>query len=479
MTRLPVSAVVRALDSRSESIARLLPERHNAQSARSRFSETLKMTNARLDGLQLLLLGSLLFVAIGVLMEFFNPLGMTDFEELYYGSRSVALHHDPYQPEQVAAIYRADNGSLPADSGVSHTKRLIVFIGSNLPTTLFLVTPLAALPWKLAAPAWMILIASAFILACFQIWRLGEDSAPRFYGALIFLLLINSGLFLCAGNTAGLVVSLTVIAISCFLRDQFVFPGVLCLAFALAMKPHDAGPIWLYLVLVGGSHRKRAVQSLAITIVIAAVAVLWLWHVAPHWLSEYQSNIHAAMSAGGRDNPGPTTQGGRGIGQIISLQAIFSLIWDNASFYNLAACLLCLPLFVVWCVKTLRSGFSLRLAWFALAAISALTMLPFYHRTYDARLLLLAVPACAMLWFEGGRIRGWSILITLAAIILTGDLFWVGFFQLTHYSGSSVVLGMIPAPIALLAFAILYLWAYWRTPLATSQAAQSEMQNRN
>jgi len=424
------------------------------------------MTKARLDGLTMLILGSVFFVAIGVMMELTNPLGMTDFQELYYGSRTVAQHHDPYQPDDVAAVYRAQEGSLPEDSGVSHTKRLIIFVCSNLPTTLLLVAPLATLSWKVAAVLWMSLIAAAFIAACSLVWSFGAGSAPRFYGGLLFLLLVNSGLLLSAGNTAGLVISLSVIAVCCFLRDRFVLAGVVCLALALAMKPHDAGPIWLYFLLAGGVQRKRAFQSLALTAVMAAVAVLWMSHGSPHWLPEYQSNLHAAMSSGGRDNPGPTTQGGRGIGQIISLQAILSLIWDNPWFYNLTAWLLCGPLILVWCIRTLRAGFSPRMAWLALAAISALAMAPFYHRTYDARLLLLAVPACAMIWNERGACGGSVLGLTLAAIVLTGDLFWVVLFQITHYSGASVVFGMIPAPLILLAAGVFYLWIYLKPPPA-------------
>ena len=424
------------------------------------------MTKARLDGLHMLILGSFFFVAIGVMMELTNPLGMTDFQELYYGSRTVAQHHDPYRPDDVAAVYRAQAGSLPEDSGVSHTKRLIIFVCSNLPTTLLLVAPLATLSWKVAAVLWMSLIAAAFIAACSLVWSFGAGSAPRFYGGLLFLLLVNSGLLLSAGNTAGLVISLSVIAVCCFLRDRFVLAGVVCLALALAMKPHDAGPIWLYFLLAGGVQRKRAFQSLALTAVMAAVAVLWMSHGSPHWLPEYQSNLHAAMSSGGRDNPGPTTQGGRGIGQIISLQAILSLIWDNPWFYNLTAWLLCGPLILVWCIRTLRAGFSPRMAWLALAAISALAMAPFYHRTYDARLLLLAVPACAMIWNERGACGGSVLGLTLAAIVLTGDLFWVVLFQITHYSGASVVFGMIPAPLILLAAGVFYLWIYLKPPPA-------------
>lgn len=434
------------------------------------------MTKARLDGFQMLVLGSVFFIAIGVMMEITNPLGMTDFEEIYYAARSAAHHSDPYVPDQVAAVYKADNGSLPADTGVSHTKRLIIFICSNLPTTLFLIAPLAALPWKVAAAIWMALIAAAFIVACFLVWQFGADEAPRVYGGLLCLLLVNSGLFLCAGNTAGLVVSLSVISVCCFLRDRFVMAGVVCLAIALAMKPHDAGAVWLYFLLVGGVHRKRALQSLALTAVIAAAAILWVSHAAPHWYQELHANLQAAMLPGGRDNPGPTTQGGRGIGMIISLQAILSLIRDNATFYNLTAYILCAPLAILWCVKTLRSGFSTRLAWFGLAAISAIAMLPVYHRTYDARLLVLAVPACAMLWREQrapgrSRLGGAALLLTIAAIVLTGDIFWIVFFQITHYSGWAVVFGMFPAPIALLALGIFYLWMYLKPAPA---AAPSE-----
>jgi len=170
------------------------------------------------------------------------------------------------------------------------------------------------------------------------------------------------------------------------------------------------------------------------------------------------------MTAGGRDNPGPTTQCGRGIGQIISLQAILSLLWDNATFYNLAAWLVCGPLLILWCVRTLRSRFSPETAWLALAAIVPLAMLPVYHRTYDARLLLLAVPACAMLWRERGWRGQWALGFTLAAIILSGDIFWIAFFQISRYSPPSLTFGMFPAPLALLALAIFYLYEYGREP---------------
>jgi hypothetical protein len=426
------------------------------------------MTKARLDGLTLLFLGSLFFVVIGVLMERTNRLGMTDFMQVYASSRSVAHHHDPYKPDELQAFYQADTGGIPTDSSlVSRTYRKIVLITPNLPTTLFLIAPVAALPWKWAVALWMTLIAASFILACWQIWSFGADSAPRLYGGLLFLVLVNSGLLLCAGNTAGLVVSLSVIAACCFVRDRNGLIGVVCLALALAMKPHDAGPIWLCFLLAGGKPRQRALQSLALTAAIALPALVWVSHAAPHWPAELQANLAQGLSAGGLNNPGPTTQGGRGIGQIISLQAVLSLIRDDPRFYDAAAYLICGALLIPWSIKTIKAGRSSRSSWLALAAIAALAMLPFYHRTYDARLLVLAVPACAMLWNERGPRGRWALAFTLAAIVFTGDVFWVLFFQCTHYSGWSVTFGMIPAPLVLLAMGVFYLYVYLRQPNET------------
>ncbi len=425
------------------------------------------MTKARLDGLTMLALGCVFFIAIGVMMELTNPLAMTDFLQIYASSRCVAHQHDPYRPGELAAFYQADTGGIPTDSSVvSQTYRKIVLIAPNLPTTLFLVAPIAALPWKWAIPLWMALIAACFILACFCLWKIGADSAPRLYGGLILLVLVNSGLLLETGNTAGLAVSLSIIAVCCFVRGRFVAAGIVCLAIALAMKPHDAGPLWLYFLLAGGAQRRRAIQSAALTVAIVVPAVLWVTHAAPHWLPELRSNLAQGLAAGGLNNVGPTTQGGRGIGQIISLQAVLSLIRDDPRFYGTVAYLACGVPLLLWSARTHRAGFSPRMAWLALATIAPLTMLPFYHRTYDARLLLLTVPACAMLWNERGALGRWALVLTLGAIVLTGDFFWIILFQITHYSGPSVLFGMIPAPLILLASACFYLWVYCRSATA-------------
>jgi hypothetical protein len=195
---------------------------------------------------------------------------------------------------------------------------------------------------------------------------------------------------------------------------------------------------------------------------LAVPAILWVSHVAPHWPQELHANLSASMAQGGRDDPGPASVGGRGIGPIVSLQTIVSLLKDDPHFYNPPVYILCGALLLIWSFKTVRSSFPVRNAWFALAAISALTMLPVYHRTYDARLLLLTIPACATLWKKGGPMRRCALLLNIAGIVLTGDLFWIVLFNCIGFSPPAIAFEMFPAPLALLAVAIFYLIVYVR-----------------
>ena len=88
-------------------------------------------------------------------------------------------------------------------------------------------------------------------------------------------------------------------------------------------------------------------------------------------------------------------------------------------------------------------------------------MLPVYHRCYDARLLLLTIPACVILWKHGGKIAWSALLLTLAAIVLTGDIFWIAFFHFTGYSYHSALMAMISSTARCFGRGS-YLWIYLR-----------------
>ncbi len=290
-------------------------------------------------------------------------------------------------------------------------------------------------------------------------------------GGLIGILLAGSQMLLVHANAAGIVVSLCVIAVWCFLEDRFIPAGVSCLAVSLILKPHDVALIWLYFLFAGGLHRKRALQTLALAAILTLPLVLWTTHVAPNWLNELHTNLAILTTHGHANDPGPASMSVPGIGMILSLQSVLSVFRDDAHFYNPLSYVICGVLLLVWSLTTLRSRTTPAGSWLALAAIAPLSLLPFYHRLYDAKLLLLAVPAGAMLWAERSRLSRPAVAVTVTGILLIGDLQWVIFsiYLKDHHPPTSGLsphwftpLLVFPVPLILLTMTIFYLWVYVR-----------------
>lgn len=100
-----------------------------------------------------------------------------------------------------------------------------------------------------------------------------------------------------------------------------------------------------------------------------------------------------------------------------------------------------------------------------------MSMLLTYHRSYDARLLLLAIPASAMLWLEGGVIAWTGLILTAAGIIFTADIPLAALVGATQHLYTpdagfarkiEIALFTRPAPLILFAMAAFYLIVYVR-----------------
>jgi hypothetical protein len=394
--------------------------------------------------------------------------GWVDFRAVYYGTRCLLQHHNPYNVSELEGVYRAEGGERPSETVSAH-QAVVLYV--NVPTAFIAVAPFAMLPWGPAHLLWLALTGGIFILAALLMWNLGESYALDVSLFLIFILLANCESIFGAGNTAGIAVGLCVVAVWCFLRDRFVLAGILCLAFSLAIKPHDAGLVWLYFLLAGGVNRKRALQTLFVTAVLGLSAFLWLSHVAPHWIEDWQSNLLTISAPGGINEPGPASLTGRSAFMVIDLQAAISIFRDNPRIYNPASYLICGALLLLWVVRTLRSSFSPARAWIALAGIVPLTMLVTYHRPWDAKLLMLTIPACALLWSEGGPIAWVALLVNSAGMLLTADItlailniLWNQLhMNTTGIFGQILTLMMIrPVSLILLVMSVFYIWVYLR-----------------
>jgi hypothetical protein len=108
-------------------------------------------------------------------------------------------------------------------------------------------------------------------------------------------------------------------------------------------------------------------------------------------------------------------------------------------------------------------------------------MLPTYHLQHDAKILLLAIPACAMLWSQRNRVGRLSLLFTGAAIVINGGIFSVIRIllarsilvpQANFASELATAVLTRPAPLILLAASIFYLCR-----LATRGTLQIELIN--
>jgi len=419
-------------------------------------------------GLVFILLSGGISIFWGISIARATTGGPIDFKAVYYGARCLLQHHNPYAESELDEVYRAEDGASPKES-LQHHRLVTLFV--NLPTTLLFIVPFAMLPFWFAQALWLFLLSAVLFLAAFLMWDIAGRNASAVSLFLVCILLANCEVLFGTGNTAGIVVGLCVVAVWCFLEERFLLIGIFCLAASLAIKPHDSGLVWLYFILAGGVYRKRALQALSITVVLGLSAFLWVSHVAPDWMLHWHSNLAAISGPGGLNEAGPGSLTSHTAGMVIDLQAGLSIFRDDPRFYNPASYLICGAMLTVWSLYSLRTRFTPVRAWFALAAVVPITMLVTYHRPYDAKLLLLTVPACAFLWAEGGLIGWIALAANTLGLVLTGDVplaVVIGFANNCHINTSGVfgkILMLVmtrPASLVLTVMGIFYLWMYVR-----------------
>lgn len=416
----------------------------------------------------LLLLGGGISLWWAVSLERGTQTGIMGFPGIYLGTQCLLHGCDPYNVQQLQQTYTAA-GLAPASGSTALRQSVTLYV--NLPSTFLFVAPFATLPLSKAQLLWSSLVVGSFFLASIATWYLAKRYAADVALLLIFLLLANCEILFAGGNTAGLVVGLSVLSAYCFLEERFIAFAVVGLAVSLAIKPHDAGLIWFYFLIAGQTHRRRALLSAALAVGLACITIVWVSYAAPHWFPEFRANLAAISAPGGINEPSPTSIGVNSPDMIVDLQTVTSVFAADSRIYNLAAYALCGTLFVLWVVAVRRMRQTLPNALFALVSVASLSMLVTYHRSYDARLLLFSIPACAILWAEREPIRWSALVLSTAGILMTGDVPLTAVVYSTRNLRSytdglagrlQFVLLARPAPLLLLAISVFYLWVIFR-----------------
>jgi hypothetical protein len=111
-------------------------------------------------------------------------------------------------------------------------------------------------------------------------------------------------------------------------------------------------------------------------------------------------------------------------------------------------------------------------------------MLVTYHRPWDAKLLLLTVPACAMLWSEGGKIAWIALIANTAGFVLTGDVPLASLSIIANklHVKTTGIMGKImtvvllrPASLILLVMGVFYLWVYLRHTVSDQESCMARV----
>ncbi len=387
-----------------------------------------------------------------------------DYRVMDLGARCLLQHHDLYNEADMMRVYVAEDGP-PAGAYDDRHTHFLAAIQVYPPSAELFFAPFALLPWHAAYCSWIAITFGLMTLAAFLMWDAAHSYAsdPPFY--LGCIVLANCGVLFGGGNPAGIAVSLCIIGFWCLFHERFQWAGVFCVAISLAIKPHDGGLVWFYLLILGGTFRKQALKSLAVATVFGVASIAWILQVSPHWIQELRANLSELSSGGSYNDPaaGPP-------GLIINLQAALAAFCNNPHFYNAVTYFIWIPLFLCWIVVTMRVRQTAKGIWLGAATIAVLSLLPVYHRPYDAKILLLTFPAVAALWAEGGVVAWVAIALTGAGILATSDIpvAVLSMVQRQTYSNPGIgnkIMFLVttrPAPLILLGMAVFYLWAYLR-----------------
>jgi hypothetical protein len=284
------------------------------------------------------------------------------------------------------------------------------------PSAFLALSPLALLPYPVAQLFWSLLNICLFVTSAILVRSLCPQSNRWLATALVSMILVSSGMMLSLGNPAIFAISLLIIGSYFFLRDRFLPLGAILLMLSLAVKPHIGGLIVLYL-LVRGIHRRYVVAAMAgaLALLLSACLALSLHPRSAGWITNLRTNISAAEEPGGVNDYRPTNKAAF---YFINLQAVTSVIFADAREFQAAAWAVFLALLAALIAAVLRTQVGLKAHLLSLGALAPLTLIPVYHRYYDARLLLISIPAILIVYQKrrllGACIGALTILVLIS-----------------------------------------------------------------
>ncbi len=342
------------------------------------------------------------FTARGIWRGISNSI---DVKMIYAASLSWAEGGQAYSSSHILERFRQRGGDSQ--------HRLVAerFYSLYPPSTYLLISPLTILDWPAAKWAWLGVNCAAMgvvILLGARLARLASKTEIAWW-TIAALMFAPTHITLSQGQLSLVCLALMLGGVALLQDRRDISAGIL-LALAAVLKPQVGGVLVLALPI---ARRWRSLGTCAVTgLLVMSAAAARLQLADPGWLGSMFQNISELSALGS----GALLESS-GWHILIGLESIVSRfthhLWlISATSYGICALLAALIAWEFWRAdnRDARAAFIL-----LCAALSALTLLPGYHRPYDGVVLL---PACAVMVrrLVSQRRGGLANVLTLAGL---------------------------------------------------------------
>jgi len=341
--------------------------------------------------LALILAAGAEFVVRGPIRAVQNSTQFNDFLSPYIQADAWTRGLDPYGPQTLLKLWPAQaahlqfiprevaDGSIIAKRGIPTAYPI---------TSLVLVAPLSWLPWNLAYGLWFAINLALFGVMLSVLVELAGFSYRDIRGGLLIALVLALAPFhtgFVTGNVALVAVELGVVAVWTARQRHDIATAVL-LAVSAGLKP-QIGLCFLLYYLVRRRWRIFA-GAAALLALFAAVGLLRLEVSHTPWFGNYLNDNHVLLESGILANFTPVNPMRFGL---LNLQVILYSMVGSVGVANHLAELIGVVFLGAWLLIVLQRRIR-QDDLLDLSAIAVMSLLPVYHRFYDA--VLLVLPLC-------------------------------------------------------------------------------------